>query len=76
MILVFCNCYCFPINIGQFVVEEILDARIPSCPPNYFNIPIPKNHEFEKVGIKNMPFIRTNYDKKSGKSSNAPRKQV
>lgn len=68
--------YFFCFHIGQFVVEEILDARVPSCPPNYFNIPIPDEHYFKKVGVKDLPFIRTNYDKKSGKSSNAPRKQV
>lgn len=66
----------FMVFFGQFVVEEILDARVPSCPPNYFNIPIPKKHDFKKLGIKDMPFIRTKYDTKSGKSSNTPRKQL
>ncbi|CAL1297933.1 unnamed protein product [Larinioides sclopetarius] len=61
---------------GQFVTEEILNTRRPSCPPNYFNIELPKGHDYNKTGRRTLPFIRTKYSLKSGKSSNNPRKQL
>ncbi|XP_054706944.1 dual oxidase 2-like [Uloborus diversus] len=60
---------------GQLVAEEILDTRRSACPPDYFSIDIPKGHYFNQTGLRQMPFIRSSYDKKSGQSSNNPRKQ-
>ena len=61
------------------MVEEILDAQRPGCPPEYFNIPIPKGHEkFDKedTGDKYIPFLRSRYDQTTGYSPNNPRQQV
>lgn len=58
------------------MTEEILNTRSSSCPPDYFRIAIPPKHPFRKTGREEMPFIRSRYEKKSGKSSNNPRKQV
>ncbi|XP_074037846.1 dual oxidase 1 [Leptinotarsa decemlineata] len=63
---------------GQQVVEEILDAQRPACPPEYFNIPIPENHKYH-LGNPNhtfMPLLRTRYDMKTGYSPNNPRQQL
>ncbi|XP_033120692.1 dual oxidase-like isoform X2 [Anneissia japonica] len=61
---------------GQQVVEEILDAQRPSCPPEYFNIPIPEGHKFKVTEDFSMPFLRTRYDENTGKSPNNPRQQL
>ncbi|KAG8180699.1 hypothetical protein JTE90_005796 [Oedothorax gibbosus] len=62
---------------GLFVTEEILNTRSSSsCPPDYFRINIPREHPFRKTGRDKMPFTRSRYEKKSGKSSNNPRKQL
>ncbi|GBM06687.1 Dual oxidase 2 [Araneus ventricosus] len=61
---------------GQFITEEILNTRRPSCPPNYFNIELPRGHDYNKTGRRTLPFIRSKYSLKSGKSSNNPRKQL
>lgn len=68
---------------GQQVVEEILDAQRPACPPEYFNIDIPPGHEYRKPnkdtgypGHTQMPVLRTRYDMKTGFSPNNPRQQV
>ncbi|GFT66944.1 hypothetical protein NPIL_295941 [Nephila pilipes] len=66
----------FMVFFGQFVTEEILNSRRPSCPPDYYNINVPNAHEFLVSGRKTVPFIRSRYEKKSGKSSNNPRKQL
>ncbi|XP_035207728.1 dual oxidase 2-like isoform X3 [Stegodyphus dumicola] len=66
----------FMVFFGQFVVEEVLNARQLSCPRNYFNIHIPSDHYYKKTGLKEMPFIRTKYDTNTGKSPNNPRKQL
>ncbi len=61
------------------MVEEILDAQRPGCPPEYFNIPIPKGHEKfdpEDTGDKYIPFLRSRYDQTTGYSPNNPRQQV
>nr|XP_022914641.1 dual oxidase-like [Onthophagus taurus] len=60
---------------GQQVVEEILDAQRPACPPEYFNIPIPGNHKYAKMHSE-MPLLRTRYDQKTGYSPNNPRQQL
>lgn len=64
---------------GQQVVEEILDAQRPGCPPEYFNIQIPKGHpqyDPEGRGGKEMPFLRSRYDQNTGFSPHVPREQV
>ncbi|XP_071450360.1 dual oxidase 2-like [Hetaerina americana] len=68
----------FMVFFGQQVVEEILDAQRPACPPEYFNIPIPKKHPYRKHAPvhSEMPFLRTRYDMRSGYSPNNPRQQL
>ncbi|XP_044256242.1 dual oxidase 2-like [Tribolium madens] len=62
---------------GQQVVEEILDAQRPACPPEYFNIEVPQNHTYLKMpGHSKMPFLRTRYDQRTGYSPNNPRQQL
>ena len=60
------------------MVEEVLDAQRPGCPPEYFNVPLPENHEYrnENPGLDEMPFLRSRYDMNSGLSPNNPRQQV
>ena len=68
---------CF--QTGQQVVEEVLDAQRPGCPPEYFNIKIPKGHpryDKEGAGDREMPFLRSRYDQSTGFSPNNPRQQV
>ncbi|XP_046401150.1 dual oxidase 2-like [Ischnura elegans] len=68
----------FMVFFGQQVVEEILDAQRPACPPEYFNIPIPKGHPYRLTAPRHseMPFLRTRYDMRSGYSPNNPRQQL
>ncbi|XP_031836587.1 dual oxidase 1-like isoform X2 [Nomia melanderi] len=62
---------------GQHIVEEILDAQRPACPPEYFNIKIPNNHHYRtKLGHSEMPVLRTRYDKRTGHNPNNPRQQL
>ncbi|KAG7203421.1 hypothetical protein KM043_013488 [Ampulex compressa] len=62
---------------GQQVVEEILDAQRPACPPEYFNIDIPKDHPYRKeTGHTQMPVLRTRFDMRTGYSPNNPRQQL
>ncbi|XP_060531820.1 dual oxidase 2-like [Cylas formicarius] len=62
---------------GQQIVEEILDAQRPACPPEYFNIKVPKGHHFENLtGHTQMPFLRSRYDPTTGYSPNNPRQQL
>jgi dual oxidase len=60
------------------VVEEILDAQRPACPPEYFNIKIPENHSYQKnkPHHSEIPVLRTRYDMRTGFSPNNPRQQV
>lgn len=62
--------------LGQHVVEEILDAQRPACPPEYINIEIPDNHSYRTNNYKEMPVLRTRYDERTGQSPNNPRQQV
>ena len=64
---------------GQQMVEEILDAQRPGCPPEYFNIDIPAGHpqyDNESVGGEFLPLLRSAYDARTGLSPNVPRQQV
>ena len=67
-------------SIGQQVVEEILDAQRAGCPPEYFNIPIPKGdllYDAEGKGNIFIPFVRSRYDQGiTGYNPNNPRQQV
>ena len=70
---------CFCSSTGQQVVEEILDAQRPGCPPEYFNIAIPKGHRLydsDGDGGKYIPFLRSRYDKNTGQSPNNVRQQL
>jgi dual oxidase len=60
------------------VVEEIMDAQRPACPPEYFNIKIPANHSYRisEPQHSEMPVLRTRYDMRTGFSPNNPRQQV
>lgn len=65
--------------LGQQLVEEVLDAQASGCPPEYFNIPVPKGHpEFDPLekGDRVIPLLRTRYDQRTGLSPNVPREQV
>ncbi|XP_049837219.1 dual oxidase-like [Schistocerca gregaria] len=65
------------VYFGQQVVEEILDAQRPSCPPEYFNIDIPMGHKYrEESGLTIMPVLRTRFDMNTGLSPNNPRQQL
>ncbi|RWS13819.1 dual oxidase 2-like isoform X1 [Dinothrombium tinctorium] len=65
------------VYFGQQVTDEILDARRPGCPPEYYNIKIPNNHYYyESMKHTQMPFVRSRYDKATGLSSNNPRRQL
>ena len=65
---------------GQQVVEEILDAQRAGCPPEYFNIKIPKGdllYDKEGRGNIEIPFLRSRYDQSiTGYNPNNPRQQV
>jgi dual oxidase len=64
---------------GQQVVEEILDAQRPGCPPEYFNIEIPTGHElYDSAGEggKVLPFLRSRYNMYTGYNPNVPREQL
>ena len=66
-------------STGQQVVEEVLDAQRPGCPPEYFNIKIPKGHaqyDPESKGDIELPLLRSRYDMSTGFSPNVPRQQV
>ncbi|XP_065166773.1 dual oxidase 2-like [Atheta coriaria] len=67
----------FLVFFGQQIVEEILDAQRPACPPEYFNIPIPKEHPYRKQhSHTEMPLLRTRFDHRTGHSPNNPRQQL
>ena len=64
---------------GEHVAHEIMDTIQPGCPPEHFDIKVPRGHHiFDKdySGDQYLPFTRTNYDKASGHSPNTPRQQV
>ncbi|KAF2359172.1 hypothetical protein FHG87_010072 [Trinorchestia longiramus] len=63
---------------GQQVVEEILDAQRPGCPPEYFNIPVPEGHPYstEHPRLDVLPLLRTRYDANTGYSPGNPRQQL
>ena len=61
-------------------MEEILDAQRAGCPPEYFNIKIPKGdllYDKEGRGNIEIPFLRSRYDQSiTGYNPNNPRQQV
>ena len=68
-----------PMATGQQVVEEILDAQRAGCPVEYNNIKIPKCHylyDRNCTGGKEMPFVRSRFDKSTGQAPGYPRQQV
>ncbi|KAM4619333.1 dual oxidase 1 [Polymixia lowei] len=64
---------------GYHVAFEIFDSRLPGCPPEFMNIPIPKGDPyFDPSGTGNvlLPFHRGPWGKESSQSPNNPRTQV
>lgn len=65
------------LSTGQQLVEEILDAQRPACPPEYFNIEIPEGHRLRnETNHSVLPLLRTRYDMRTGYSPNNPRQQL
>lgn len=72
-LLFFCN------SSGYHVAFEIVDSRIPGCPPEFMNIPVPKGDPvFDPTAIGEvlLPFQRGPSDKNSGQNPSNPRIQV
>ncbi|XP_067871575.1 dual oxidase 2 [Heterodontus francisci] len=64
---------------GYHVMFEILDTRYPACPPEFFDIPIPRGDSvFDPNGTENVRllFQRSEWDSHSGQSPNNPRIQI
>ncbi|ODN05836.1 Dual oxidase 1, partial [Orchesella cincta] len=66
----------FLVFFGQQVVEEVLDAQRPGCPPEYFNIEIPKDNQFNVTGKKTLPLLRSRWSQTTGQSPGNPRQQL
>ncbi|XP_076057532.1 dual oxidase 2-like [Oratosquilla oratoria] len=71
----------FLVFFGQQVVEEVLDAQGAGCPPEYFNIQAPEGEDVTDLppghsNIREMPFLRTRYDMRTGFAPNNPRQQL
>uniref|UniRef100_A0A8C4TG73 Uncharacterized protein n=1 Tax=Erpetoichthys calabaricus TaxID=27687 RepID=A0A8C4TG73_ERPCA len=61
---------------GYHVVSEILDGRRSGCPPEFFNIKVPSGDPVfdpDKSGNEQIPFMRSQWSKDTGKSPNNPR---
>lgn len=64
---------------GYHVVFEIVNSRVPGCPPEFMNIPVPKGDPIfdpTATGKVLLPFQRGPWDKESGQSPSNPRTQV
>ncbi|XP_051776570.1 dual oxidase 1 [Erpetoichthys calabaricus] len=64
---------------GYHVVSEILDGRRSGCPPEFFNIKVPSGDPVfdpDKSGNEQIPFMRSQWSKDTGKSPNNPRAQT
>nr|XP_019934398.1 PREDICTED: dual oxidase 1 [Paralichthys olivaceus] len=64
---------------GYHVTFEIFDLRLPGCPPEFMNIPVPKGDPVfdpAATGKVLLPFQRGPWDKESGQSPSNPRTQV
>lgn len=65
--------------LGFHVLYEIAESQRPGCPPEFMNIPVPKDdpifghNSTEEVLLQ---FQRVQWDQSSGQSPNNPRKQV
>lgn len=59
-------------------MEEILDAQRPGCPPEYFNVKVPKHHHYNphQLDDMEMPVLRSRYSMHTGYSPSVPREQV
>jgi len=66
----------FLVFFGQQVVEEVLDAQRPGCPPEYFNIEIPEKNKFNVTGKKTLPLLRSRWSQTTGQSPGNPRQQA
>ncbi|KAM7396877.1 hypothetical protein PAMP_019883 [Pampus punctatissimus] len=64
---------------GYHVAFEIFNSRVPGCPPEFMNIPVPKGDPIfdpTATGKVLLPFQRGPSDKESGQSPSNPRIQV
>ncbi|KAM7414776.1 hypothetical protein PAMA_019544 [Pampus argenteus] len=64
---------------GYHVAFEIFNSRVPGCPPEFMNIPVPKGDPiFDPTGTGKvlLPFQRGPSDRESGQSPSNPRIQV
>ncbi|XP_061630725.1 dual oxidase 2 [Phyllopteryx taeniolatus] len=64
---------------GYHVAFEITNSRTPGCPPEFMNIPVPKDDPiFDPHGTGEvlLPFQRGPWDKDTGQSPSNPRTQV
>ncbi|KAG7247382.1 hypothetical protein CRUP_034752, partial [Coryphaenoides rupestris] len=64
---------------GYHLTFEILDSRLPGCPPEFMNIDVPKGDPVfdpSGTGRVQLPFQRGPWDKDSSQSPNNPRIQV
>ncbi|KAG7246637.1 hypothetical protein CRUP_009312, partial [Coryphaenoides rupestris] len=61
---------------GYHLTFEILDSRLPGCPPEFMNIDVPKGDPVfdpSGTGRVQLPFQRGPWDKDSSQSPNNPR---
>lgn len=66
-------------QLGQQVVEEMLDAQRAGCTPEYENIKVPKCHVLYDPNCRServIPFLRNRYDFRTGYAPNNPRMQL
>ena len=62
---------------GQLVAYELVHTSDSSCPVELLNVDIPDgDHDFGNASGPSMPFLRSDYNKKTGQSPNNPRKPV
>ncbi|XP_034946208.1 dual oxidase isoform X2 [Chelonus insularis] len=64
---------------GQLVTAEIIMASESGCPIEFHRIEVEKcDHIFDKdcQGNKYIPFLRANYDRRTGHNPNSPREQI
>lgn len=60
---------------GQMVSYELVNTALPGCPAELVKVPLAKDRQ-SSAADTSVPFVRSEYDKKSGQSPNNPRKPV
>ena len=64
---------------GQLLAYEVAHIEDMSCPMELLKIPVPENdpdYRSNVTDINYIPFIRSDYDRKTGMSPNNPRRPV